>query len=214
MLSRIIAVLIVTLLPSASVLAQEPASATSMEALDLAKQLADFGRQHADQPLALLTAAQLVLDNAPRPLTTGARGEGSTIAAPAFDVPQLLRDAKLAAPEDRNIRAIVDRLLPLATDTNRGQLHGPRGASYSVAVARSSDLLVPFVAGAHAEVRVVGNPGASVDCTVRATDGTVLASDRGSSRCMLNFVPASAEPVHIIVRNMSGGVLNYLVLTN
>lgn len=213
MRNRAVALLAVTLLASAPARSQETRMGTALEALDLAKQLADFGHQHPDQPLALLTAAQLVLDNTPRPLAAASNGS-SAGAKPAFDVPRMLRDAQAAAGNDRNLRALIARLQSLAGDGSRGALSGPRGASYSVAASQSNDLPVAFAPRAHAEVRVVGSPGSNVECTVRASDGSTLSSDRGSSRCMLNFTPTSADPVHIIVHNMTGGALSYLVLTN
>lgn len=184
-----------------------PADMRGAEALDLAFQLAEYGRATGNA-LPLLTAAAIVLDNAPRAIP----GADSPLGS-ALDVTQLLADAsRLSANAD--MTALTETFSRRAAAGVRGATSGPRAAGYQVAPGATRAVQLTFVPRAGAAVRVRAGAGRRVDCEVLDADGRSLASDRATSRCFLNFTPDTAEPVRIVVRNTSATPASIVVITN
>ena len=228
MLSRFLpaAVLLAAMaVPGASVAAQVATPATqptdsvlarqirAMESIALAHRLGVYG-QRARQPLALMTAAEILLDHPTRPLAPPPT-DLDTTGAVLPDAGRLLASARALADGDPRLLAIIVPLERRARSIDRGSLRGPRQLYGQVASATRREHTIEFRGGEPAVVYVSGDGDSDLDLFVYDESGQLVASATGPrDECVARWQPDRQGRFRVEVRNLGPASNWYWMATN
>ena len=184
----------------------------SMERITLAHRLAVHG-QRARQPLALITAAEILIDNPTRPL--GPPSNQDTAGAVIPDPTRLLASARSLAGADERLIAIIGPLERRARSIDRGSARGPRQLYGQVAAASRREHTVEFRGGEPAVIYVSGDGDSDLDLFVYDEAGQLVASATGPrDECVVRWQPERQGRFRVEVRNLGGASNWYWMATN
>jgi hypothetical protein len=173
----------------------------SMERITLAHRLAVHG-QRARQPLALITAAEILIDNPTRPLGPSSQ---DTVGAVIPDPARLLASARSIAGADERLIAIIGPVERRARSVDRGSARGPRQLYGQVAAASRREHTVEFRGGEPAVIYVSGDGDSDLDLFVYDEAGQLVASATGPrDECVVRWQPERQGRFRVEVRNLGG----------
>jgi hypothetical protein len=186
----------------------------------LARRLAAFGRR-TRSAMALVAAAQMLLDLPARPLdpprTTGGDPTSSP-AAPADtnrEVLALLTSAQIVAPYDEQLGVIVRALRVRATAQPRGAGGGPRERQSRVPPNGVDTYSIAFRGGEPAVVYVTGDGQSNLDLTVFDPNGRRIGLDAGPyDEGLVRWTPRVTGNYRVEVRNLGKVSNGYVLITN
>jgi hypothetical protein len=187
------------------------------DALQLARQLAKYGRTH-QLPTALVVAAQIL---AATPTRTGKlqmderpdKGGAATAAKPRpkIDVETLLGEARAMAPDNKP-------LLSLAGQVPTGRIDASGGSLIIAQTIRGHTertTALEYRSGREAYIGVSGDGGADLDCWVYDPKGKLVASATDAQdECHLHWVPQTTGKYKLHVMNRSDTANDFVILTN
>ena len=185
----------------------------AMEDITLAHRLAVYG-QRARQPLALVTAAEILLANPTRPLAPPpADSAGTDVVTP--DPRRLLATARrLAAGSDR-LLDIIGPAEQRARAVDRGSAKGPRQLYGQVTSAAKREHMIEFRGGEPAVVYVSGDGDSDLDLFVYDAANNLVASATGPrDECVVRWQPDRQGQFRIEVRNIGEASNWYWMVTN
>ena len=214
-------------LTTAPAAAQDPAAQTTdtllarqiraLEDITLAHRLAVYG-QRARKPMALITAADILLANPARPL---ASADPDTIAAGAVlpEPGRLLATARELADGDEALLALIRPLERAAAQivrgAPRGSSRGPRQLYGRVLPAAKREHTVEFRGGEPAVVYVSGDGDSDLDVFIYDAAGQVVASAVGPrDECVVRWTPTRLAAFRIEIRNVGEAPNWYWMATN
>src|SRR5687768_2850740 len=228
MLSRFLlsaALLAAMTLPGAPVAAQVATPATqpsdsafarqlrAMESIALAHRLGVYG-QRASHPLALMAAAEILIDHPTRPLAPPPT-DLDTAGAVLPDAVRLLASARMMAGDDARLLALITPLERRARSIDRGSLRGPRQLYGQVASSTRREHTIEFRGGEPAVVYVSGDGDSDLDVFVYDESGQVVASATGPrDECVVRWQPDRQGRFRIEVRNLGTAPNWYWMATN
>lgn len=206
---------------SAAPSARASASSQAVDAVALAASLSDHGYR-TSSPLALLSAAELVLDTPPSALSVPREQSGGAAPAPSaktrrqvtLDAGQLIAAARTMASNNSTVIALANQLQQRASGP-KGAARGPQFA-HSEVLAGSRDIYrIQFRGGERASVRIDGDGDTDLDCYVYNSSGALVAADVDfTDICFLDWWPSSTSTHRIEIVNL-GSVYNvYTLVTN
>ena len=179
--------------------------------LDLAHRLAVHGWRTRD-PLALMTAAQLLIDRPAREVEGHVAPAGAV--APANPL-LLLAEARAAADGRPHLLGLIGDLERRARAVPRGSTTGPRQLYASVAARTSREHRIDFAGGEPAVVYVSGEGGSDLDLYVYDQGGNLVARSTGPrAECIVRWLPGSEGPFRVEVRNLGPELNWYWMVTN
>jgi hypothetical protein len=209
-------------LPLAPAAAQGGTSATdtalarqisAMESISLAHRLAVYG-QRGRQPLALINAAEILLDHPTRPLAP-APTDQDTSTAVLPNPARLLASARSLAGTNEHLIALIAPLERRARSIDRGSARGPRQLYGQVASATRREHVVEFRGGEPAVVYVSGDGDSDLDLFVYDETGQMVASATGPrDECVVRWQPERQGRFRIEVRNLGSASNWYWMATN
>ncbi|MEZ0609436.1 hypothetical protein ACAW74_13010 [Fibrella sp. WM1] len=188
----------------------------------LAGELATYGYNHKDA-LPLATAAQIMLQHPPRPLTsqkqeagaanTTSPGTKTERTAATLDPTKLLADARQMATADAATLALIDKLEK--TPKSRGRVYGPANVTRRVEAGSVYTDFILFEGNALAEVVIIGDGDCDLDLYVYDENGNLIAKDDDNTdRCYVSFVPSRQSSFRIRVVNRGNVYANYVLMSN
>ena len=184
----------------------------SMESITLAHRLAVHG-QRSRQPLELITAAQILIDNPTRPL--GPASSQDTTGAILPDATRLLTSARALASADERLIAIIAPLERRARSIDRGSARGPRQLYGQVTPNSRREHTVEFRGGEPAVIYVSGDGESDLDLFVYDEAGQLVASATGPrDECVVRWQPERQGRFRIEVRNLGTASNWYWMATN
>jgi hypothetical protein len=194
------------------------AGVRAVEAIALARRLASFG-ERARSPLALVTAAQILVDNPTTPLDPSAKGDSATDSVngpPApLNVHTLLAEARALSGGDAALGSVIARLDAAARTIPRGTGAGPRQRYQRIAARGRLIHNIAFVGKLPAVVYVSGDGGTNLELGVYDSQGKLVTSDvTRFGDCLVKWVPKQSDRYRVEVRNRDGTPDWYLLITN
>ena len=196
----------------------------AVEDVALAIQLSEYGQRTAD-PVALVTAARILIMTEAGRLDTQATSEGGSPSSRDKDDAErldpdpaaLLNAARDLAGSNETVAQMissVERMLPEDRNGTRGNTAGPSIATSRVeAGATDSWDLGNFRSGVPARVVVNGDGDTDLDCHIYDENGDLIVyDDDDTDYCVLSWNPLWTGPVTLSIRNL-GDVWNQYVLT-
>ena len=212
-------------LPAASVGAQSGVAAVqptdtmlarqmrAMESIALAHRLGVHG-QRSRRPLALITAAEILLDN-PTRLLAAPPTDLDTSGAVLPDAARLLASARTLSAGNANLLALIAPLERRARSIDRGSARGPRQLYGQVASSTRREHVVEFRGGEPAVVYVSGDGDSDLDLFVYDESGQLVASATGPrDECVVRWQPDRQGRFRIEVRNLGTASNWYWMATN
>ncbi len=228
MLSRFLlttALLAALIIPGATTSAQVATSPTqptdtafarqvrAMESLALAHRLSVYG-QRERRPLALMAAAEILIEHPTRPLAPPPT-DLDTAGAVLPDAVRLLASARAFAGDDQRLLALITPLDRRARSIDRGSLRGPRQLYGRVASSTRREHLIEFRGGEPAVVYVSGDGDSDLDVFVYDESGQVVASATGPrDECVARWQPQRQGRFRVEVRNLGSAPNWYWMATN
>jgi hypothetical protein len=189
--------------------------------LNLANQLAAYGRK-AENPMALLTAAQIMKNTPTQDEKREKKTEGKAAAekgtkAGELSTPEslLAEAAKLAEGKGmEQVVALIDK--ESKVKGTRGAVGGPKRTIDKVAAGRTDQFMIAFRGQELAQVGLKGDGDCDLDLYVYDESGNLIkSSTRSGDAEIAEWVPAWTGTFAIRVDNKRCGVYaNYLLLTN
>ena len=206
--------------------AQDSPSARAVENIGLARQLATYG-QEQESPLALLTAAQIQLENSftiikrekEEKAFEGEQAAGggtkSAAAAPGLEPSELVAAAERMAGGDQSVLALCRELRSrmAAEEGTKGRVGGPVTHKDRV-LARTKDIYkISFRGGELASVLITGDGDTDLDLYVYDENGNLIGSDTDTTDvCLVQWTPIWTGEFRIEIHNL-GYVYNAYTLT-
>ena len=185
----------------------------ALESLTLAHRLGVYG-QRARQPLALITAAEILLDHPTRPLAAPPTDQ-DTVGAVLPDPARLLASARVLAAGNDRLLALLPPHERRARSLDRGSSRGPRQLYGRVESATRREHLVEFRGGEPAVVYVSGNGDSDLDLFVYDEAGQLIASATGPrDECAVRWRPERQGRFRVEVRNLGPASNWYWMATN
>ena len=189
----------------------------ALEDITLAHRLAVYG-QRAGKPLALITAADILLANPSRPLASidpDTIGAGPVLPEPA----RLLAAARGLAQGDQALLAIIQPLERAAAQVvrggPRGSARGPRQLYGRVAASSKREHTVEFRGREPAVVYVSGDGDSDLDVFVYDGAGQLVASSVGPrDECVVRWTPERQGSFRVEIRNVGAAPNWYWMATN
>jgi hypothetical protein len=191
----------------------------ALESITLAKQLALQGYE-SENPLYLINAAQLLIDNPTQELIfeeskeSGAKESTTkTELMVSFEASALLEDAKLFAKGNSTFLMLIDEMeSKLSATSSRGSTGGPSAITRIVEGDDINMYEVNFIKGELAEVLVVGDGDTDLDLFVfDSLENLIEKDDDYTDRCYVSWVPKWTGKYVIVVKNL-GPVYNKFTL--
>jgi hypothetical protein len=184
----------------------------AMESLALAHRLAVYG-QRARNPLALVTAAEILLDHPTRPLAQGTPDDTAGAVLP--DAARLLASARSLAGANERLIGLIVPLERRARAIDRGSSRGPRQLYGQVPSATRREHVVEFRGGEPAVVYVSGDGDSDLDLFIYDEAGQLVASATGPrDECVVRWQPERQGRFRIEVRNLGSASNWYWMATN
>lgn len=198
--------------------APSSAGVRAVEAIALARRLASFG-ELARSPLALVTAAQILIDNPTVPLEPR---DAENVASDSlsgqprpFNVHSLLSHARALSGGDAAVGSVIARLDAASRTIPRGTGAGPRQRYQRIAARGRLVHNIAFVGKLPAVVYVSGDGGTNLELGVYDSQGKLVTSDvTRFGDCLVKWVPKQSGRYRIQVRNRDGTPDWYLLITN
>jgi hypothetical protein len=185
----------------------------AMESIALAHRLGVHG-QRSRQPLAMITAAEILLDNPTRPLAAPP-SDLDTAGAVLPDAARLLSTARHLSAGNANLLALIAPLERRARSIDRGSARGPRQLYGQVASSTRREHVVEFRGGEPAVVYVSGDGDSDLDLFVYDERGQLVASATGPrDECVVRWQPDRQGRFRIEVRNLGTASNWYWMATN
>lgn len=194
----------------------------AIDAVALAADLATLGYR-TNSPLALATAAQLLLDNPAQALdvtpeieTVGATMQDATKSGRevSLDVTRLLDAAQNAARDNSNIAGLVSQLRQRNASGAKGATYGARSAFYRLPANSTHAFRITFDGGRRASIRVRGDGDTDLDCWVIDSSGRTVAQDTDyTDYCILDWYPEVTNQHRLVIKNWSSSIYNRYHLT-
>jgi hypothetical protein len=187
-----------------------------MRELAIAADLGAYGRAHAD-PLALLSAARILLDVGWSPLEAAPVGAGQVSAetGTAIDPAALIAQARTLAADNPHLAALADALDTRARATPRGAEGGVKTRDGSLGANAAHNYEVVFLGEQPAAVYIAAAGGGSFECAIYDAGGRRVASDsRRDNDCLITWWPDRRATFRIEVRNAREAESIYLLMTN
>jgi hypothetical protein len=185
----------------------------AMESIALAHRLGVYG-QRARQPLALMAAAEILIDHPTRPLAPPPT-DLDTAGAVLPDAARLLASARALVGDDPRMIALITPLERRARSIDRGSLRGPRQLYGQVASATRREHTIEFRGGESAVVYVSGDGDSDLDVFVYDESGQVVASATGPrDECVARWKPERQGRFRVEVRNLGSASNWYWMATN
>ena len=188
-------------------------------AVDLAFQLATYGRANNDAD-ALLSAARILINTSYQisdqaPVTAAATGMAATsaVAAPSIDPADLIAEARQI---DASVATRADALGRLAAArTQRGATVGPTVGSYRIDPYQNQTFTWRFAGGEIAEIGLQGSGYTDIDCAVSTSNGNVVGYDLSySDTCYISWYVPYTQTYTIQLSNLGGTSNPYVFATN
>ena len=185
----------------------------TLESLALAHRLAVHG-QRARRPLALIAAAEILIEHPTRPLAPPPT-DLDTAGAVLPDAVRLLASARALAGDDARLLALIPPLERRARSIDRGSLRGPRQLYGQVASATRREHTIEFRGGEPAVVYVSGDGDSDLDVFVYDESGQLVASATGPrDECVARWKPERQGRFRVEVRNLGSASNWYWMATN
>jgi hypothetical protein len=194
------------------------AGVRAVEAIALARRLAAFG-ERAQSPLALVTAAQILIDNPTIPLDAGAEEDSAADLVSGqprpLNVHALLVKARALSGGDAALGTVISQLDAASRTIPRGTVTGPRQRYQRIAAGGRLIHNIAFVGRMPAVVYVSGDGGTNLELGVYDSRGKLVTSDvTRFGDCLVRWVPVRSDRYRIQVRNRDGTPDWYLLITN
>jgi hypothetical protein len=194
------------------------ADVRAVEAIALARRLASFG-ERARSPLALITAAQILIENPTTPQGPGIRSDSADASArdqhPLFNVSSLLSRARALSGGDAALETVIRRLDAASHAIPRGTGAGPRQRYERIAGGAKLIHNITFVGKMPAVVYVGGDGGTNLELGVYNSQGKLVTSDvTRFGDCLVKWVPERSDRYRVEVRNRDGTPDWFLLITN
>jgi len=205
-----------------------PSSMTSASGVDqaaLARDLAEYG-VHNDMPLALVTAARILLkspvtastDHAQSGANKGtapAAGSRQDTQEPALDPAALLAAAKGMVHDDPHVQMLIDEMTSQLPTSTRGATGGPVVRNGRVEVGQYNWYNIMFNGSENAHVVVDGDGTTDLDCYAYAQDGSLIDSDTDlTDYCVLDWFENWTGTVRVEIHNLGNVYNDYVLITN
>ena len=185
----------------------------TLESLALAHRLAVHG-QRARRPLALIAAAEILIEHPTRPLAPPPT-DLDTAGAVLPDAVRLLASARALAGDDARLLALIPPLERRARSIDRGSLRGPRQLYGQVASATRREHTIEFRGGEPAVVYDSGDGDSDLDVFVYDESGQLVASATGPrDECVARWKPERQGRFRVEVRNLGSASNWYWMATN
>lgn len=206
----------------AAVPAAAKAASPSTRAVDvvaLAADLASHGYS-ANSPLSLLTAAELLLQASPSPLSGKQGARMPSVAAKAgtpvrFDAGAMIASALAMAGGNANVAALASQLQNRLAAGAKGAVGGPRSTTDRVLSNTTDVWEIAFRGGELGSIRVDGDGDTDLDCYVYNSAGTLLAYDNDlTDYCILDWYQSSAGNIRLEIKNLGDVYNEYILSTN
>lgn len=202
--------------------AQATASASSLQALNLANQLAAWGDANKD-PIALATAAKIKMSIGTRDVSLSKqadKGAPADKAAPAEkpakksdprSADSLLQRARTLAGDRADIVALVDGV---AAGT-RGRVGGPARHQDTVRAGVTDVFTMTFRGGEEANVGISGDGDTDLDLYIYdENDNRICGSDSYGDDEICTFRPAWTGQFKVKIKNRGSVYNRYVLLTD
>jgi hypothetical protein len=198
--------------------------ASTLDAVELARRLADYG-QREQSAHALLAAAQILIDNpigadddrftgtAQEPDDTKPRGAVEDFSA------QALISAARGMTTDRSLVALADEMAPRAREAATARARGLSGGAISiyrtVNAHQSLTLNGTFDGGRPARVSIIGDGDTDLDLYIYDENGYLITSGTGwTDRETVAWTPRWTGDFRIVIRNLGPVWNRFLLSTN
>lgn len=193
-------------------------STRAVDVVALAADLAEHGYS-TSSPLSLLTAAELLMQASPSPLsgkqgTTNPSVTAKSGAAVRFDPRAMISAALSMADGNANVSALGSQLQNQFASGPKGAIGGPRSTTDRV-LANTTDIWeINFRGGERGSIRVVGDRDTDLDCYVYSS-GTLVAYDNDlTDYCILDWYQSSSGTIRLEIRNLGSVYNQYILSTN
>lgn len=194
-------------------------STRAVDVVALAADLAEHGYR-TSSPLSLLTAAELLMQASPSPLSGKQGTSNPNVAAKSgtavrFDPPAMISAALSMADGNASVSALGSQLQNRFASGPKGRIGGPRTTIDRV-LANTTDIWeINFHGGERGSIRVVGDRDTDLDCYVYSSSGTLLAYDNDlTDYCILDWYQSSSGTIRLEIRNLGGVYNQYNLSTN
>lgn len=195
------------------------ASTRAVDAVALAADLASYG-YGTNSPLALLTAAELLLQTSPTPLGGKQGAPMPAVTAKAgtavtFEPGAMIAAARSMAGDNSSVAALATQLQNRLATGSKGAVGGPRSTVDRV-LSNSTDVWeIRFRGGERGSIRVDGDGDTDLDCYVYNSAGTLVAYDADmTDYCVLDWYQPSAGNIRLEIRNLGDVYNEYILSTN
>ncbi len=201
----------------------------AVAANQMALQLAEYGREHKSA-LALLTAAQILLDapSRPGPANVKPAEEAPSVAptskaparqpagkVPSIDPASLVKEAQALAGNDQALQGMFTRIQSRLAEKQRGDVTGPNRRIDRVRAGYNNTYTITFEGGKLAEVLISGDGDTDLDLYVYdANNNLITSSTSNGDDEYVAFLPYRTSPFRIVVKNLGTVYNDYLFITN
>lgn len=194
------------------------ASTRAADVLALAADLASHGYS-ASSPLSLLTAAELLMQASPTPLS-GKQGtvmpavSAKSGVAVRFNPAAMIAAARSMAGDNTHVTMLATDLQNRLAGGAKGAVGGPRSTVDRVLSNTTDVWEIRFRGGERGSIRVDGDDDTDLDCYVYAA-GTLIAYDTDlTDHCVLDWYQPSTGIVRLEIRNLGDVYNQYILSTN
>lgn len=191
----------------------------AVDVVALAADLASHGYS-TSSPLSLLTAAELLMQASPSPLSGKQGTPMPSVAAkpgPAmtFEAGAMISSALAMGSGNANVAGLASQLRARLASGPKGAVGGPRSTTDRV-LSNSTDIwTVNFRGGERGSIRVDGDGDTDLDCYVYNSAGTLVAYDADlTDYCVLDWYQASTGGIRLEIRNLGSVYNEYILSTN
>lgn len=195
------------------------ASTRAVDAVALASELASYGYR-TNSPLSLLTAAELLMQASPSPLSGKQGTRNPNVAAKSgravtFEPGTMISSALSMASGNANVSALASQLQVRLASGPKGAVGGPQSTTDRV-LSNATDIWeINFRGGERGSIRVDGDGDTDLDCYVYNSSGTLVAYDNDlTDYCILDWYQASTGTIRLEIRNLGDVYNQYILSTN
>lgn len=190
-----------------------------VDVVALAADLASHGYS-TNSPLALLTAADLLMQASPSALSgkQGTRMPSVTAKSGTpvrFDAGAMISSALAMSSGNANVSALATQLQNRLATGAKGAVGGPRSAVDRVLSNTTDVWEISFRGGERGSIRVEGDGDTDLDCYVYNSAGTLVAYDNDlTDYCILDWYQSSAGSIRLEIKNLGDVYNEYILSTN
>ncbi len=191
----------------------------AVDAVALASELASYGYR-TSSPLSLLTAAELLMQASPSPLSGKQGTRNPNVAAKSgravtFEPGAMISSALSMASGNANVTALAGQLQARLASGPKGAVGGPQSTTDRV-LSNTTDIWeINFRGGERGSIRVDGDGDTDLDCYVYNSSGTLVAYDNDlTDYCILDWYQPSTGTIRMEIRNLGDVYNQYVLSTN